>query len=407
MTANAPENSLKARAYPAKPALFFPFCSFRDIAVKTPSSTQKRKLLLHLGNSRAFSVDFKIGLAYDLGTGLFHEKSQFFPSPLRASGLRMATLRKNTCASSRSGIAIEHAEKKSPARESAPQPGHDAADVPSPDNLLQEYTELRARFQRTTNALASAAHDLKTPLSILNGYVELLQSAKLGPINDRQREVLKDMQSSGKRLQQFIQDFLTFSVLETGGLRLQFVHADINQCLSEVCHLWSARFQENGLALYFLANDKLPEFPFDSPKLERVISNLLENAFKFTPTGGTVWLHAEPHMWERRVAAQPPVPGERRRQSVSQPNSVKVSVADTGPGIPPEFHQEVFDDFFRLPSNTSTDGMGLGLAIARRLVQGMGGKIWVESEPGAGCKFSFLLPFQPSMAAVHKGKNNR
>src|SRR6202020_707171 len=126
------------------------------------------------------------------------------------------------------------------------------ADVPSPENLLQEYIDLRARYQRTTNALASAAHDLKTPLAILNGYVELLQSTKLGPITDRQREVLTDMQASGKRLQQFIQDFLTFSVLETGGLRVQCVTGDINLCLSDVCRMWSGRFQERGLALYFL-----------------------------------------------------------------------------------------------------------------------------------------------------------
>ena len=156
-------------------------------------------------------------------------------------------------------------------------------DLPSPENLLQEYKELRERFQRTTNALASAAHDLKTPLSILNGYVELLQNEKLGPLNDRQREVLHDMQASGKRLQQFIQDFLTYSALETGGLRMQFDAGNINDCLSEVCRLWSNRFQEKGLALYFLANDKLPIFPFDSPKVERMISNLLENSFKFTP----------------------------------------------------------------------------------------------------------------------------
>jgi signal transduction histidine kinase len=134
-------------------------------------------------------------------------------------------------------------------------------DVPSPENLLQEYKELRERFQRTTNALASAAHDLKTPLSILNGYVELLQNEKLGSLNDRQREVLRDMQSSGKRLQQFIQDFLTYSALETGGLRMHFDAGNINDCLSEVCRMWSNRFQEKGLALYFLANDKLPVFP--------------------------------------------------------------------------------------------------------------------------------------------------
>jgi len=277
-------------------------------------------------------------------------------------------------------------------------------DVPSPENLLQEYKELRERFQRTTNALGSAAHDLKTPLSILNGYVDLLESEKLGPLSGRQREVLRDMQASGKRLEQFIQDFLTFSALETGGLQIQLVPGNINECLSDVCRMWSNRFQEKGLALYFLPNDKLPTFPFDFPKLERVISNLLENAYKFTPQSGTVWLHAEPHMWERRAESQPSA-SERRRQSVTHPNAVKVSVSDTGPGIPAEFHLEVFDDFFRLPGTEAKEGMGLGLAIARRLVQGMGGKIWVESDPGAGCKFSFLIPFKPVATAASKGKN--
>ena len=276
---------------------------------------------------------------------------------------------------------------------------------PAPADLPQAYSELQERFQRTTNALGSAAHDLKTPLAILNGYVELLQSEKLGPLNVRQREVLGDMESSGKRLQQFIQDFLTYSALETGGLKMRFETANLNDCLSDVCRLWSARFQERGLALYFLANDKLPIFPFDSPKLQRVISNLLENSFKFVPQGGTVWLHAEPNMWERRSSATPPAPEERRRLDISQPNSVKVSVSDTGPGIPAEFHQEVFDDFFRLPGTENQEGMGLGLAIVRRLVQGMGGKVWVESDSGAGCKFSFLIPFKPSQSPAGKGKN--
>jgi signal transduction histidine kinase len=292
----------------------------------------------------------------------------------------------------------------------APNSGMERADgdVPAPEDLLQEYTALRERFQRTTNALASAAHDLKTPLSILNGYVELLDSEKLGPLSERQHEVLRDMRASGKRLEQFIQDFLTFSALETGGLRMVFEQGNVNGVLSEVSRMWSNRFQEKGLALYFLANDKLPEFPFDCPKLERIISNLLENAFKFTPAGGTVWLHAEPHMWERRAASQPST-SERRRQNVAHPNSVKVSVSDTGPGIPAEFHLEVFDDFFRVPATESQEGMGLGLAIARRLVNAMGGKIWVESDPGVGCKFSFLVPYKPvaskpAAAAAGKGK---
>jgi signal transduction histidine kinase len=307
----------------------------------------------------------------------------------------MATAHKNTCVSDEPATAPAANPMGSSVLTAA-------ADVPSPENLLQEYNELRERFQRTTNALASAAHDLKTPLAILNGYVELLHSEKLGALSDRQREVLRDMQASGKRLQQFIQDFLTFSALETGGLRMQFAPGNINDCLSEVCRMWSNRFQEKGIALYFLANDKLPVFPLDAPKLERVVSNLLENAFKFTPAGGTVWLHAEPHMWDRRTAALPST-AERRRQNLSHPNAVKVSVSDTGPGIPPEFHLEVFDDFFRLPTTEDQEGMGLGLAIARRLVHGMGGKIWVESDPGGGCKFSFLVPYKPVPAAA-KGK---
>jgi signal transduction histidine kinase len=263
---------------------------------------------------------------------------------------------------------------------------------------MQEYSQLRERYLRTTNALASAAHDLKTPLAILNGYVELLQSEKLGELNDRQREVLRDMRSNGHRLQHYIQDFLSFSVLETGELRMRFETANVNSCLSEVCRLWSPRFQEKGLALYFLANEKVIEFPFDAPKMERIVSNLLENSYKFTPPGGTVWLHAEPYMWERRTAAVPPATQERRRRPLSTPNSVKISVSDTGPGVPPEYHLEIFDDFFRLPSSEKTEGMGLGLAIARRLVNGMGGKIWVESEPGAGCKFSFILPLKPPVS---------
>ena len=180
----------------------------------------------------------------------------------------------------------------------------------------------------------------------------------------------------------------------------------MNACLSEVCGLWGGRFQERGLALYFLGNDKLTPFLFDGAKIQRVVSNLLENASKYTPQGGTVWLHAEPHMWERRSASTPMGVRERRTQALSLPNTVKVSVSDTGPGIPPEFHMEIFDDFFRLPGSEAAEGMGLGLAIARRLLQAMGGKIWVESEPGAGCKFSFLFPLKPILSTTSRGSSN-
>jgi signal transduction histidine kinase len=307
----------------------------------------------------------------------------------------------NTCLTSKTGGKGKGTVELCPS-----SPDETCPDPTCQQELLHEYTQLKDRFQRCTNALASAAHDLKTPLAILSGYVELLQSEKLGGLNDRQREVLRDMRSNGQRLQHFIEDFLTYSVMETGELRMQFETGDMNACISEVCNLWSNRFQEKGLALYFLPNDKIPRFPFDSAKVQRVLSNLLENASKFTPSGGTVWLHAEPHMWERRSAQKPGVSERRRSQSSGHPNSVKVSVADTGPGIAPEFHLEVFDDFVRLPQTEKlSDGMGLGLAIARRLVFGFGGKIWVESEPGAGCKFSFLIPLKPTPSGSAKGKS--
>jgi signal transduction histidine kinase len=109
-----------------------------------------------------------------------------------------------------------------------------------------------------------------------------------------------------------------------------------------------------------------------------------------------VWLSAEPHLWERRSTKESRTAAERRKQSAALPNAVRITVADTGIGIAPEFQQEVFEDFFKLPQpERNPNGMGLGLAIARRLVQAHGGKIWMESQPGSGSKFSFLLPLNP------------
>jgi NtrC-family two-component system sensor histidine kinase KinB len=286
-------------------------------------------------------------------------------------------------------------------RESQPLAEEVRADGNSRQELLQAYMQLQERYHRCTEALAAAAHDLKTPLAILSGYIELLQNEKLGPLSERQRSVLQDMQASSARLEHFIQDFLTFSVLETGELKLKYELGNMNACLSEICNFWLPRFQQKGVALYFLANDKLQPFLFDYAKVQRVLSNLLDNASKFTPAGGTVWLHAEPHMWERRSNYLAAPPQERRKQRSEVPNSVKVSVSDTGPGIAPEFHQEIFDDFFRLPqAGVSGEGVGLGLAIARRLVQALGGKIWVEGEQGSGSKFCFLLPVLPGSASA-------
>jgi signal transduction histidine kinase len=281
----------------------------------------------------------------------------------------------------------------------APLPLPSNAGAARYDELLRAYTglqednvRLRQEQQRRTVALASAAHELKTPLSIMCGYLELLLKEKLGPLSDRQRQVLGAMQANGSRLQQFVKDFLTYSGLETGNLTAQFEVGDLNTCLLEVYGIWLARFQEKGVALYFPINERLPQFAFDYHKVQRVVSNLLENAYNCTPAGGTVWVTAEPYAWDRRMRQAAAIGMERRCAFSNEANSVRVTVCDTGPGIAPEYHQEIFEDFVSLAEN---HGSGLGLAIARRLVQAQLGTIWVESEVGAGSRFCFLLPLHP------------
>ena len=264
------------------------------------------------------------------------------------------------------------------------------------EDLLQSFQKLQDESRRRTTALAHAAHELKTPLAIMAGYLDLLLSGdKLGSLTDRQRRILEDIRANASRLQQSIHDFLTYSALETGNVSMRFEMADLNACLSEVCSFWLHRFHQQGVALYFLANDKLKPFPFDNFKVQHIVSNLLDNALKFTPSGGTVWLNAEPHSWERRVGKAERITGDRRKQPVSILNSVRISVSDTGIGIAPEFQQEIFEDFTKSSHDKNSQGMGLGLSIARRLVQAHGGKIWMESQPGSGTKFSFLIPLNP------------
>jgi signal transduction histidine kinase len=284
-----------------------------------------------------------------------------------------------------------------------PSPGSDMALTGSltegldMEELVRAHRLLQEKYQRCSQALATAAHDLRTPLAVVSGYIELLMSGKLGDLNERQHRVLQDMESSSSRLQRLISDFLTFSALETGMLNLRLDEArNLHACIVEICGFWLQRFQAKGVAFYCLASEDMQTFVFDYDRMQRVVSNLLENALKFTPVGGTVWLNAEMLLWERRVAENPSgFTQDKRTRRHNGPNAIKVTVADTGPGIIPEYHQDIFNDFFQVPSDHKDgNGMGLGLGIARRLVQAHGGKIWVESEPGSGCKFSFLLPLR-------------
>jgi signal transduction histidine kinase len=256
-------------------------------------------------------------------------------------------------------------------------------------NLLAAYLKLQEVNRQKTVFLASAAHELKTPLAVIKGYYDLLLAGSLGRLTDKQRDILEESKESCERLVRLVSMFLNYSALESGKLVLQLRENDLRDCLDELSKRWFEAFQRKGVRFEANIDPSIPTFRFDYQKVQQVAANLLDNALKHTPSGGTVGLRAAPHFWERRVATMAPLQ-ERRRFRLPRPNSVEVSVRDSGAGIPAEHHQEIFEDFVRVDRNTS--GMGLGLAIAKRLIQAHRGKIWVESDPNAGSRFTFLLP---------------
>jgi signal transduction histidine kinase len=256
-------------------------------------------------------------------------------------------------------------------------------------NLLSAYLRLQDVNRQKTVFLASAAHELKTPLAVMKGYYDLLLSGSLGKLTERQKDILQESKESCDRLVRLVSMFLNYSALESGKLVLHLRENDLRDCLSEIVSRWQDAFQRKQVRLEVHISAQLEPFKFDYQKVQQSVANLLDNALKHTPTGGSVVLAAEPHFWDRRAAALN-TNQERRRLRLDHANSVRVAVSDTGAGIAAEYHQEIFEEFVRVDRTSS--GMGLGLAIVKRLIQAHRGKIWVDSEVGRGCTFTFLLP---------------
>lgn len=260
-------------------------------------------------------------------------------------------------------------------------------------NLLGAYLRLQEVNRQKTVFLASAAHELKTPLAVIKGYYDLLLSGSLGKLTDKQRDILQESKESCERLVRLVSMFLNYSALESGKLVLHLRENDLRDCLGELATRWREAFVRKQVRLDTTLDSNLPIFKFDYQKVQQTVANLLDNALKHTPAGGHVHLRAELYFWERRSTEELQTL-DRRRERVQAPNGIKISVSDSGPGIASEHHQEIFEDFVRVDRTSS--GMGLGLAIAKRLVQAHRGKIWVDSEPRRGCTFTFLLPIDNS-----------
>lgn len=225
------------------------------------------------------------------------------------------------------------------------------------------------------------------------GYADLLRSGHLGEVNERQRQVLGEIQESAERLQKLIQDLLLLYELRAAKPalgKLESEPADVNAQVEEIFNYWAPAANQKSIAYRFQAAPGCPRVRVEPLKLQHIVSNLIENALKFTPGRGKVLVSVLPVFWERRKAQTEFLFNLERTANRKIENAVRIDVSDTGPGIPPDRHEDIFGDFVQLPG-ASSRGTGLGLAIARRLTEAHGGAIWVESEKGKGSRFSLLL----------------
>ncbi|MGH7257067.1 MAG: sensor histidine kinase, partial [Nitrospiraceae bacterium] len=231
--------------------------------------------------------------------------------------------------------------------------------------------ELRELSLRKSELVSIVSHDLRTPLAAISGFVDNLLDGIAGPLTDKQRRYLDRIQSNLSRLVRMINDLLDLSKIEAGTVRLAlktFPIADFTESLVDNLQVLA---REKTITLRAAIEDTRLLVCGDQDKLSQVLTNLVQNACKFTPAGGEVRLEIES----------------------CNTGFVQICVADTGCGIPPEEAAHVFDKFYRgTSSKGEARGAGLGLAIAKHFVELHQGRIWVESTPGQGSRFYLTVP---------------
>ena len=238
------------------------------------------------------------------------------------------------------------------------------------DELRHLYGELETASRHKSEFLANMSHELRTPLNAILGFSQVLQQKLFGELNAKQEEYVGDILSSGNHLLSLINDVLDLSKVEAGQIELEPAPFSLREAVEGGVVMVRERASKNRVAL---VTDIAPEVTLvhgDERRIRQVLFNLLSNAVKFTPAGGRI---------EVRAAE---VDGE-----------IHVTVADTGPGIAAEDVERIFEEFQQTDVGAGKrEGTGLGLALSKRLVELHGGRIWVESELGAGSRFVFTLP---------------
>ena len=235
----------------------------------------------------------------------------------------------------------------------------------------KELEELKAKF------VSNVSHELRTPIVTIQKALAIVHDESTGPLNDAQRKFIEISERNLQNLSRLINDLLDMAKLEAGKMRLECKGDRISEVIRMTVENLQPWAKAKGVSLLMEAPEGLPEIEMDGQRIGQVLTNLIGNAIKFTPSSGTI-----------RTSARPTERG------------LEVSVADTGPGIPAEELPKLFDRFQQATTRTMTDisGTGLGLSIAKEIVELHGGEIWVESEQGKGTTFRFSLPLHAQQA---------
>ncbi|MFO0724502.1 MAG: ATP-binding protein [Myxococcota bacterium] len=254
--------------------------------------------------------------------------------------------------------------------------------------LRQSLEKQRELDRMKSNFLAMMSHELRTPLTSIIGYSEMLLEGMAGALQKEQQEFVGTIREKGEALLGLIQSLLEISKIEAGALSLASEAYDVAEVVRSAVRMVVPQAQKKGLELKLSLAEALPELRGDTSKINQCVSNLLVNAIKFTPKGGTITVSAGPCEAERKYS------GDGGRFGALKEQFVRIDVRDTGIGIPAEKVNQVFKAFYQVDNSFTREygGTGLGLAIVKSFVDAHGGEVWVESEEGKGTVFSLLLP---------------
>jgi len=258
--------------------------------------------------------------------------------------------------------------------------------------LLHANLKLQEYDQDRTNFLARAVHDFRAPLTAVDGYCGLLLGQQLGPISEEQQEVLERMQHSIKRLSRMATAMFQLSVGQQVDRRPNLQKGEIEACIDQAMHEMAPFGEAKSLRLTWQVLPPPQPLYFDREQIEQVLINLLDNACKFTPKYGSIDVRGYPYFWERRAKLKTAIAnGERRTSRMQAPNAFRIDICDSGPGVPAENLEKIFEEYTSYSGGQDRSGGGLGLAICKLILNSHQGQVWAESSV-TGSTFSFVLP---------------